>query len=84
MEGRTAPSQQQLIPIRAVTLRASGAGAEVSGSRDTCLSGQEVEELSLDADVLIRYRRGLVPSGQPAAASVNLGADLRAKLVVVR
>lgn len=65
-------------------LKESETGRKESGIKETCLNGQEVEELSLDANVLIGYHRGLALTGQPVMASVNLRANLSAKLVVIR
>lgn len=84
MEDRTAPTQQQLIRMKAVMLRESEMEREESRSKETCLNGGEVEELSLDTNVVIRYHKGLVLSGQPVMVSVNLRGDLSAKLVIIR
>lgn len=84
VEDRTAPTQQQLIHIKAVMLKESEMGRQESRSRETCLNGHEVDELSLDANVLIRYHRGLVLTGQPVLVSVNLRGNLSAKLVIIR
>lgn len=48
------------------------------------MQGQEVEELSLDSHVLIRYHRGLALIGQPIRISVNLRANFSAEFVVIR
>lgn len=84
MEDRTSPTQQQLIHIKAVTLKESEMRGKESRSKETCLDGEEAEELSLDASVSIRYHRGLVLAGQPVLVSVNLRGHLSAKLVIVR
>lgn len=84
VEDRTAPTQQQLIHIKAVMLKESEMGRQESRSKETCLNGHEVDELSLDANVLIRYHRGLVLTGQPVLVSVNLRGNLSAKLVIIR
>lgn len=81
---RTAPTQQQLIHIKAVMLKESETGRKESMNTESCLNGQEVDELSLDPNVLIRYHRGLVPTGQPLVVSVNLRGDLSAELAVIR
>lgn len=59
-------------------------GSKESMNTESCLNGQEVDELSLDPNVLIRYHRALVPTGQPLVVSVNLRGDLSAELAVVR
>lgn len=84
VEDRTAPSQQQLIHIKAVMLKESEMERKESQSKETCLNGREVEELSLDPNVLIRYHRGLVLTGQPLMVSVNLRANLTAEVVIIR
>lgn len=84
MEDRTTPTQQQLIHIKAVMLKESEMGRKESMNTETCLNGQEVDELSLDPNVLIRYHRGLVLTGQPVIVSVNLRGDLSAKLAIIR
>lgn len=84
MEDRTAPTQQQLIHIKALVLEESEMGRKESRSKETCLNGQEVDELSLDTSVLIRYHKGLVLTGQPVMVSVNLRGNLSAKLVIIR
>lgn len=87
MEDRAAPSQRQLLHIKAVTLKEEE-DKEREGSRtkeeETCLNGQEVEELSLDSHVIIRYHRGLVLIGQPIRVSVNLRANFSAEFVIIR
>lgn len=70
--------------MKAVMLRESEMGRKKSRSKETCLNGREVDELSLDTNVLIRYHKGLVLSGQPVMVSVNLRGDLSAKLVIIR
>lgn len=84
MEDRTAPSQQQLIHIKAVVLKESEMEGREARSKETCLNGQEVVELSLDNNVLIRYHGGLVLIGQPVMVSVALRANLSAKVVIIR
>eukprot|EP00066_Takifugu_rubripes_P021524 XP_011610790.1 PREDICTED: transmembrane protein 132C-like [Takifugu rubripes] len=84
VEDRTAPSQQQLIHIKAVMLKESEMEGKESRSKETCLNGREVEELGLDTNVLIRYHRGLVLTGQPLMVSVNLRANLSAEVVIIR
>lgn len=81
---KTAPTQQQLIHIKAVMLKESEMGRKESRSKETCVNGHDVDELSLDTNVLIRYHRGLVLTGQPVKVSVNLRGNLSAKLVIVR
>lgn len=84
VEDRTAPSQQQLIHIKAVVLKESQMEGKESRRKETCLNGREVVELSLDTNVLVRYHGGLVLTGQPVMASVNLRANLSAKVVIIR
>lgn len=84
MEERTAPTQQQLIHIKGVMLKESEMGRKESRSKETCLNGHEVEELSLDTNVLIRYHKGLVLTGQPVMVSVNLRGNLSAQHVIIR
>lgn len=84
VEDRTAPSQQQLIHIKAVVLKESETEGKEGGSKETCLNGREVVELSLDTNVLIRYHGGLVLTGQPVMVSVTLRANLSAKVVIIR
>ncbi|XP_041822726.1 transmembrane protein 132C isoform X2 [Chelmon rostratus] len=87
VEDKVAPSQRQLFHIKAVTLKKEEE-KEREKSRtkieETCLYGQEEEELSLDSHVVIRYHRGLVLIGQPIRVSVNLRANFSAEFVVIR
>ncbi|XP_056228848.1 transmembrane protein 132C [Seriola aureovittata] len=85
VEDRAAQSQRQLFHIKAVTLREE---EERDGGRtkeeDSCLNGQEGEELGLDSHVVIRYHRGPVLIGQPIRVSVSLRANFSAEFVVIR
>ncbi|KAA8594442.1 hypothetical protein FQN60_011577, partial [Etheostoma spectabile] len=85
VEDSAAQSQRQLIHIRPLTLKEEG-GREQSRTKEeeTCLNGQEDEELSLDPHVLISYHRGPVLLGQPIRVSVNLRANFSAEFVVIR
>ncbi|KAG8014997.1 hypothetical protein GBF38_022229, partial [Nibea albiflora] len=87
VEERAAPSQRQLFHIKAVTLKEEER-KEREESRtkeeETCLNGQEEEELNLDSHVVIRYQKGLVLIGQPAKVSVNLRTNFSAEFVVIR
>lgn len=79
------PSQRQLFHIKAVTLKEEEKEREKSRTEEEiCLNGQEVEELSLDTNVVIRYHRSLVLIGQPVRVSVNLRANFSAQFVVIR
>lgn len=84
VEDRTAPSQQQLIHIKAVMLKESEMEGKESRSKESCLNGREVEELGLDTNVLVRYHRGLVLTGQPLMVSVNLRANISAEVAIIR
>lgn len=88
MDDRVVPSQRQLFHIKAVTLKEEEKEREKSRTEeeeeDICLNGQEVEELSLDTHVVIRYHRSLVLIGQPVRVSVNLRANFSAEFVVIR
>lgn len=88
MEDRAAQSQMQLFHIKAVTLREEEEEKDREQSRtkeeETCLNGQEEEELSLDSHVMIRYHRGPVIIGDPIRVSVNLRANFSAECVVIR
>ncbi|KAM9363212.1 transmembrane protein 132D [Symphorus nematophorus] len=87
VEDRAAPSQRQLFYIKAVTLKEKEEKeSEESRTKEqeTCLSGQEEEELSLDSHVVIRYHKGPVLIGQPIRVSVNLRANFSAEFVVIR
>ncbi|KAM4603911.1 transmembrane protein 132D [Polymixia lowei] len=85
VEDQLSQSQRQLFYIRAVWLREE---KKKEGNRtkeeETCLNGQEEEELSLDSHVLIRYHRGPVRIGQPVGISVNLRANFSAEFVIIR
>ncbi|KAE8301116.1 Transmembrane protein 132B [Larimichthys crocea] len=87
VEERAAPSQRQLFHIKAVTLKEEER-KEREESRtkeeETCLNGQEEEELNLDSHVVVRYQKGLVLIGQPAKVSVNLRTNFSAEFVVIR
>ena len=90
MEDRVVPSQRQFFHIKAVTLKEAEEKDRV-GTRtkeeDACLNmweGEELEELSLDPYVLIRYPKGLVLTGQPVKVSVNLRANFSAEFAVIR
>ncbi|CDQ58910.1 unnamed protein product [Oncorhynchus mykiss] len=69
-----------------VTLREYNKGKEANRTKEEidCCNGQEEEELRLDSNVLIRYRRGPVRTGQPIGISVNLRANFSAEFVVIR
>ena len=86
VEDRAAPSQRQLFRIKAVTLKEVEKDREESRTKEqeTCLSGQEDEELSLDSHVMIRYHKGPVLIGKPIRVSVNLRANFSADFVVIR
>ncbi|XP_070710583.1 transmembrane protein 132C [Pempheris klunzingeri] len=79
-------SQRKLLHIKAVTLKPEEKEREQNRTREeqTCLNGQEEEELSLDSHVVIRYHRGPVLIGQPIRVSVNLRANFNAEFVVIR
>lgn len=82
-----AQSQRQLFHIKAVTLKEEGEKEREQNrtkEEETCLKGQEEEELSLDSHVVIRYHRGPVLIGQPIRVSVNLRANFNAEFVVIR
>lgn len=85
MEDRAAQSQRQLFHIKAVTLREEKE-KEMSRTKEeeTCLNGQEAEELDLDSHVMIRYHRGPVLIGQPVKVSVSLRANFSSEFVVIR
>nr|XP_046183462.1 transmembrane protein 132A-like isoform X2 [Oncorhynchus gorbuscha] len=86
VEDKLPQSQRQLIYIGAVTLREYNKGKEANRTKEEidCCNGQEEEELRLDSNVLIRYRRGPVRTGQPIGISVNLRANFSAEFVVIR
>ncbi|XP_078126398.1 transmembrane protein 132C [Sander vitreus] len=85
VEDSAAQFQRQLIHIRAVTLKEEGDRKQSrTKEEETCLNGQEEEELSLDPHVLISYHRGPVLIGQPIRVSVNLRANFSAEFVVIR
>ncbi|XP_014050784.2 transmembrane protein 132A isoform X1 [Salmo salar] len=86
VEDKLPQSQRQLIYIGAVTLRKYNKGREANRTKEEidCCNGQEEEELRLDSNVLIRYRRGPVRTGQPIGISVNLKANFNAEFVVIR
>ncbi|CAL8270749.1 unnamed protein product [Gadus morhua 'NCC'] len=67
-------SQRQLFFFRSVFLRPEGRRLVRNTTREeeACLGGQEGEELHLDSNVLIRYIKGPIRIGQPAAVSVSL------------
>ncbi|XP_064782952.1 transmembrane protein 132C-like [Oncorhynchus masou masou] len=79
-------SQRELFYIAAVTLREDNKRNEANRTKEEigCCNGQEEEELWLDSNVLIRYRRGPVRAGQPIGVSVNLRANFSAEFVVIR
>ncbi|KAI3353225.1 hypothetical protein L3Q82_019268, partial [Scortum barcoo] len=85
VEDRAAQSQRQLFHIKEVTLKEEK-DREQSRTKEeeSCLNGQEEEELSLDSHVVIRYHRGLVLIGKPIRVSVNLRANFSADFVVIR
>lgn len=85
MEDRAAQSQRQLVHIQAVTLKKEDREqTRTKNEEETCLNGQEEEELSLDSHVMIRYHRGPVIIGTPIKVSVNLRANLSAESVIIR
>ncbi|XP_056443256.1 transmembrane protein 132A, partial [Gadus chalcogrammus] len=71
-------SQRQLFFFRSVFLRPEGRRLVRNTTREeeACLGGQEGEELHLDSNVLIRYIKGPIRIGQPAAVSVSLKGNL--------
>lgn len=87
VEDRAARSQRQLFYIKAVTLRdeeeEKDKGQGRTEDEETCLNGQQGEELSLDSNVMIRYHRGPVLIGEPIRVSVNLRAN-SSEFVVIR
>ncbi|XP_068448143.1 transmembrane protein 132C [Clinocottus analis] len=85
VEDRAAQSQRQLYHIKAVTLKEEERErSRTKEEEETCLNGQEEEELSLDPHVMIRYHRGPVLIGQPIRVSLNLRANFSGELVVIR
>ncbi|XP_073330547.1 transmembrane protein 132C [Pagrus major] len=87
VEDRAASSPRQLFHIKAVTLKEKEEKEREESrtkEQETCLSGEEEEELNLDSHVLISYHRGLSLIGQPVRVSVNLRANFSAEFVVIR
>ncbi|XP_074484793.1 transmembrane protein 132C [Sebastes fasciatus] len=88
VEDKAAQSQRQFVHIKAVTLKEEEENEEREQSRtkeeETCLNGQQEEELSLDPHVMIRYHMGPVLIGQPIRVSVNLRANFSAEFVIIR
>ncbi|XP_076583627.1 transmembrane protein 132D [Chaetodon auriga] len=85
VEDKVAQSQRQLFHIKAVTLKKEKEREESrTKEEETCLNGQDEEELSLDSHVMIRYHRGLVLIGQPVKVSVNLRTNFSSEVVVIR
>ncbi|XP_031723049.1 transmembrane protein 132C [Anarrhichthys ocellatus] len=84
VEDRAAQSQRQLFHIKAVTLKEEEREQSRTKEEETCLNGQEEEELSLDPHVMIRYHRGPVLIGQPIRVSLNVRANFSSELVVIR
>lgn len=84
VEDKLPQSQRQLFYIGAMALRDEDKELNRMTSEAGCLNGQEEEELQLDSNVLIRYRRGPVHTGQPIGVSVNLRANFSAEFVVIR
>nr|XP_023991135.1 transmembrane protein 132A-like [Salvelinus alpinus] len=86
VQDKLPPSQRELFYIGAVTLREYNKRKEANGTKEKigCCNGQEEEELWLDSNVLIRYRRGPVRAGQPIGVSVNLRPNFSAEFVVIR
>ncbi|XP_034400826.1 transmembrane protein 132D [Cyclopterus lumpus] len=85
VEDRAAQSQRQLFHIKAVTLKEEQREqSRAKGKEETCLNGQEEEELSLDPHVMIRYHRGPALIEQPIRVSLNLRANFSGELVVIR
>ncbi|KAG7235885.1 hypothetical protein INR49_002082 [Caranx melampygus] len=85
VEDRAAQSQRQLFHIKAVTLREEKK-KEIGRTKEeeTCLNGQDAEELGLDSHVTIRYHRGPVLIGQPVKVSVSVRANFSSEFVVIR
>ncbi|XP_034544306.1 transmembrane protein 132A [Notolabrus celidotus] len=84
VEERAAQSQRKLVHIRALTLKEEERERGRTKEEETCLNGQEEEELNLDSHVVIRYHRGPVLIGQPIRVSVNLRGNFTAEFVVIR
>ncbi|XP_070841009.1 transmembrane protein 132D [Chaetodon trifascialis] len=85
VEDKVAQYQRQLFHIKAVTLKKEKEREESrTKEEETCLNGQDDEELSLDSHVMIRYHRGLVLIGQSVRVSVNLRTNFSSEVVVIR
>lgn len=81
---QAAQSQRKLVHIRALTLKEEERRWEESKDKETCLNGQEEEELILDSHVVVRYHKGPVLIGKPIRVSVNLRGNFTAEFVVIR
>ncbi|XP_036372549.1 transmembrane protein 132C [Megalops cyprinoides] len=83
-EDKMQHSQKRLYHIGAVTLEETK--TEKNRSRDEvgCSDGQEQEELRVDPNVVIGYRRGPVRAGQPIGVSVSVRSNFTGDFVVIR
>ncbi|KAM7009366.1 transmembrane protein 132C [Tautogolabrus adspersus] len=85
VEELAAQSHRKLVHIQAVTLKEEKEREKSSTKEEeTCVNGQEEEELKLDSHVVIRYHKGPVLIGQPIRVSVSLRANFSAEFVVIR
>ncbi|KAJ8373062.1 hypothetical protein AAFF_G00271900 [Aldrovandia affinis] len=85
-EDKLQPSQRRLYHIGAVSLRDGPglAGKDRSKEEAGCSDGQEEEELRLDPNVLIGYRKGPVRAGRPIGVSVSVRSNFTGDFVVIR
>ncbi|XP_064193752.1 transmembrane protein 132C-like [Anguilla rostrata] len=84
MEDKLQQSQRRLHYIGAVTLPDRTVAKNMSEEELGCSDGQEEEELCLDPNVLIGYRRGPVRAGRPIGVSVSVRSNFTGDFVVIR
>ncbi|KAJ8337230.1 hypothetical protein SKAU_G00384500 [Synaphobranchus kaupii] len=82
-EDKLQQSQRRLDYIGAVTLPERAVEKNKSGEELGCSDGQEEEELPLDPNVLIGYRRGPVRADRPIGVSVSVRSNFTGDLVVI-
>ncbi|KAI1887833.1 hypothetical protein AGOR_G00194510 [Albula goreensis] len=82
-EDKLQQSQGRLYHIGAVTLQDGAVGKNRSKEEMGCSDGQEEEELRLDPNVLIGYRRGPVRAGRPIGVSVSVRSNFTGDFVII-
>ena len=76
--------QRRLYYVGAVAFPDREKDRDMARKTVGCSDGGDEEDLRLDYNVVIRYRRGPVHTGQPAGISVNLRSNFTGDSVTIR